>query len=319
LVFAPASLILTNYFLPLNEALALKEFQLNMQFEKVVNWAVIIFIPVLLFILTPLWDSILKESKQLQYVVINESAVINKELKNEWPDLKFHHGKDEIDNLRSFTFIIVNTGKVPIKSSDFEKAIDVVFDGKNDIKANRIANKTPDDLDLNVEIKGRNLSISPLLLNPGDQFSLDVLSNSELSIKSINSRIVGLKSISEIKQEIQEGIYIQLIEQTGPGRTTQKDVMKISMVALFISTVTSAICSFIFLFAFLDKHETDKKIILGFISLNLYIVTIFFSSLIPEAIFGFTESKWMDYISMFLVLLFGALISIPIKGIIKDR
>ncbi len=285
-----------------------------MQTEKIINWIAIIFIPVVLFVLTPIWDSLFKEKKLLQYSIVRETSALGLGIKiDEWPNLQFVHGENEIDNVISTTILIQNTGKVPIESSEFDSPILINFEEDGKIITHKIVKKIPEDLPIDLKFVGSTLSVNPILLNPGDAFFVKILSKSKLVVKSASARIVGLKRISKLIPHQRSGLYVTLIKATGAGTTSQWSFKKVPIAFLIISCISVAISTFMLLFLYTNSKKIIIKIMLGSMALSMYVLVLFMSSLISKALAGFASERWMDYISMFSVFLLSALIYFQLK------
>lgn len=87
-----------------------------------------------------------------------------------------------------------NTGTEPITASDYEKPIQIKFDGEIlSVKAKEII---PTNLSLDFSIENKSVSVSPFLFNPEEEFSFEIVSSSK-SYPSVESRIAGMSEIKE--------------------------------------------------------------------------------------------------------------------------
>lgn len=94
---------------------------------------------------------------------------------------------------------IFNDGNIPIVPSDFEKPITFVFGEESEIISAEIYDKSPENIYPNIHIEGNNILVEPLLLNPNDSFSIQILfSNYTLKAVKCDARIVGIREIHEL-------------------------------------------------------------------------------------------------------------------------
>ena len=92
--------------------------------EKIVNWGATLFIPILLFFLAPIWDSLFDEKKAIEYSIVSERKVFDKEeFKDDWPEFQFNHGESELNEAFLTTIRVSNSGKAPVRTNDFEGPI----------------------------------------------------------------------------------------------------------------------------------------------------------------------------------------------------
>lgn len=283
--------------------------------EKIVNWFAIILVPVALFILTPIWGSLFKESKSLEYAITHESKVFERNVAlADWPELDFQYKDNKFENAIITTLYIGNIGQKPVTANDFESPIYISFKTDNEFYGHKVAGAYPAGLSLKTKFIDNKLFINPLLLNVGDSFYINILSKSKLEVDKVVARIVGMDAITERKIKQTSGLIIDLVESAGINTTKQMHIQKISVLFIFITSFIAAICTFIFLLAFKNSNTLAKRVMFGLISLNMYILSIKLAFLIPSAILSFAAKQWMGYVSMFGVLLFGAIVAIFIKN-----
>lgn len=287
--------------------------------EKIVNWAAIIFVPVVLFVLTPIWSSLFKEEKLLQYSIVHESSILGHGISiDDWPELEFRHGDKKFKSGKITILIVTNTGEMPIKSSDFESPISISFKTEGKIYGHKIKGSMPEKLPVSAQIIGNTLVIDPLLLNPSDGFFVEILSETNLEIDNAFARVVGIGGITELERKRPSGLFVNLVKPSGPGSTRQMHVQELNTLFLVITSFIAAISTFIFAFVFVKTKRIIGKIVFGTISLNMYMLSLKGSALIPEALIGFAEKRWMDYVSMFGVLVFGWVAAIWIRTHLKE-
>jgi|TARA_R110001599_G_scaffold350336_1_gene580312 hypothetical protein len=87
-----------------------------------------------------------------------------------------------------------NSGTEPITVSDYEKPIQIKYDGE--ILSVKAKEKIPTNLSLDYLVKDEVVSINPFLFNSEEEFSLEIVSSSE-NYPSVESRIAGISEIQE--------------------------------------------------------------------------------------------------------------------------
>lgn len=284
--------------------------------EKIINWAATLFIPVLLFLLAPMWGSLFEEKKAIEYSVVAEQKIFDKEeFKDGWPGFQFNNGESELSEAYLTTIKISNSGKAPIRTDDFESQIKFEIKlEKGKIKP-RIAASYPKDLPVKVKAEEGELLINPLLLNPGDYFFIEIMTESKIEISRAIVRIVGMDNIKEKQVTPYFGLMLELIE---PGETIsstkQRHLMPIASYGLALASLLAAFCTFLFFFAFQASRSKIIKFIFMALSSATYLTSLFSSKFLPEAYFGSSSEKWMDYISMLGILLFGATLAFWLRN-----
>ncbi|MPR35137.1 hypothetical protein [Salmonirosea aquatica] len=146
--------------------------------------------------------------KELSYFVKDKISLINinSEYRNRF---KIQFDSKIINDLSLITIEIINTGNQPILKSDFENDIELdltqPLNKKIDILSYEIIDRSPINISNSLIKKHEKLYISAALLNPKDNFKIQLLTDFEeiasISIK-INSRISGINQINQINQTI---------------------------------------------------------------------------------------------------------------------
>lgn len=122
--------------------------------------------------------------------------VLNKELRGRF---KITFDGREIDALSTIDVTIFNDGNSPIFSVDFVQPITIAFPDASHVFGVLVTETSPPNLKVDLNREGTTFSVSPLLLNPGDEFTLQFLvelpsDKTYLLAPEISSRIGGVKS-----------------------------------------------------------------------------------------------------------------------------
>jgi hypothetical protein len=131
----------------------------------------------------------------LTYQVISKSELIGTSSQVDGLVIKIKDTPIEKANI--YLLKIKNDGTLPITKSDYERDMLIKFAVDENIFNINIKNKYPENLSVIYETNKNTISIKPLLLNPDDEFDVEILSSSDLYPR-IDARISGLKNINEL-------------------------------------------------------------------------------------------------------------------------
>lgn len=92
-----------------------------------------------------------------------------------------------------------NSGNCPIARNDFDVPVEIAFKPPVRIISAVVDIESPINLGVNLEVGEQQVTIAPMLLNPGDKFTLKLLLSSDSLKYAISGRIMGVKQISETK------------------------------------------------------------------------------------------------------------------------
>lgn len=100
----------------------------------------------------------------------------------------------KLDSPYLSTLNIKNSGSRPISTADFEAPIEIAVSEKTKIVRAKIDSVFPDDLRPVLRTDGQ-IKIEPLLLNPGDSFTISALTSGTAPKFVARARISGIKQI----------------------------------------------------------------------------------------------------------------------------
>lgn len=114
---------------------------------------------------------------------------------------------EPVEGVRLAEFGVQNAGESEILVSDFFTPLSFVFEEGTDILSVEVSQKVPNDLPVDFEVKSRrgenteapSISISPLLLNPGDEITFKCLLTKSHDL-TVSARIAGVKRIEPMRQ-----------------------------------------------------------------------------------------------------------------------
>lgn len=99
---------------------------------------------------------------------------------------------------------ISNTGSKPILAAEIEGTIDLQVSAKSKIIQAQIIKKQPNSLLPTLTITAQTASLQPLLLNPGDQITVAILTESGKPMLLPRARIAGVPEIELIENSVRK-------------------------------------------------------------------------------------------------------------------
>jgi hypothetical protein len=111
--------------------------------------------------------------------------------------IKVLYEDDPVTGVHLVTFSLSNSGNVPIPADDFERPV-VLELGANAVPLPgtiEVKEAKPAELQPNVSAEGATLIVEPLLLNPGDSFSIAALVRDFAGPLAVDGRVVGVSKI----------------------------------------------------------------------------------------------------------------------------
>lgn len=147
-----------------------------------------IIVPVLLYFSS-------SPEKSLTYQIVSKSVLIGSHDSVENIEIKVKG--EVVDNAAIYLLKIKNSGTEPINVVDFEKPMFIKFSDNIKIFSAAIKNRLPQNISISHKVNGNIISIDPLLMNPDDEFEVEVLSSSQ-DFPLLDSRIAGIKTVKNV-------------------------------------------------------------------------------------------------------------------------
>lgn len=256
--------------------------------SKLGFWVGIVILPILLLLISPLWSSYFKGDKSLQYRITSHYQISGDTAEyNDWPDLKVLHIGREVIDANFFSIEITNTGDIPITKDDFHEPITFSFDEKSTVKGFRKIRSTPENLMVKGNPSESSLSISPLLLNPGDSFSIEIFVSGDSVISPPTARITGVSTLTETDESHSTGLLIEKVSSSDrKGATSHRKILRLNEYALFFFSVMYMSSSFLFLFLKRSLFKGVAFKMVSFITYLNYLTGTALSFLFLTCIFG---------------------------------
>lgn len=105
---------------------------------------------------------------------------------------------DGTELLKPFLTVVevTNDGSRPIASAEFEEPISITVEKGQQVARAQVTSSMPSDLNPKVSVGQDKVSISPLLLNPGDLISMAIVTSGDSPRIGARSRVNGIKTIN---------------------------------------------------------------------------------------------------------------------------
>lgn len=134
--------------------------------------------------------------KKLSYEITSNTQLlgVKGEIKGK---VKILYDGNEVENVHLLSLKFTNNGNQPIATDDFERPLYINLNSEATILTFEIIDENPTNLNTSIRLNKNTLSISPLLLNSKDSFTVKTLVSDLIGFPTIDGRIVGVKSISQ--------------------------------------------------------------------------------------------------------------------------
>lgn len=183
--------------------------------------------------------SIELDSKELTCTITDGRSLILKLTSNE--RFKILYDDQEINNPVITTINIKNTGGTIIESTDFIVPFSVVFDD-NDVVLSISVNSSinqyiAEEILSKSFLQGQKMTISDFLLNPGEFFDLDIISDGSIHL-NFDYRLKGISEIQVVEQQYSDQF---LVWKTTPDKSQKVSIFMICMGGLFLLGLASGV------------------------------------------------------------------------------
>lgn len=141
-------------------------------------------------------------NKELSCITTNSRRLVL--MLNNDSNLKLMYGDNEVSNPCITSIVIQNTGAYPIDNSDFIQPFSVIFEGTDKILSINIedcSNKyIRDEIVQNSAFSNQTLTIDSFLLNPGEMFTIDIISDGGISNIKFDQRLEGISQLNLVNE-----------------------------------------------------------------------------------------------------------------------
>jgi hypothetical protein len=126
--------------------------------------------------------------------------------------------KKEVDNVNILVCKIGNYGNLPITKQDYDEPLTLSYDLQTEVTDSEVINANPSNLKVSIsenKDNGKNyIQISPLLLNPGEEFFVKSVVINYKRNPVFNTRIIGGEvrlAKPKISKEIKSLIFVVIV------------------------------------------------------------------------------------------------------------
>lgn len=155
-------------------------------------------IAILISLVTFYWGQ--KENERaLSAQVLSNSTLLNQDITKADKDLRLVYKDKEIPNIAISQIRISNSGRQPIRTLDIEVPISFNL-GNSEIISSKVVSSNPQGLPIDIVNEKKAITVSKILLNPGDEFTVEIVavpqSPTQPIVTGVSGRIAGIKTIS---------------------------------------------------------------------------------------------------------------------------
>lgn len=108
---------------------------------------------------------------------------------------------EPLDRADSLTVRFANSGDTPIEPGDFEDRMTIDLTPSSRVLSATLEQSNPDGVKPTLSVDGHQLFIEPLLLNPGDTFSVTLVVAGDSGDPTLNARISGVSRVRTLASE----------------------------------------------------------------------------------------------------------------------
>jgi hypothetical protein len=174
-------------------------------------WQVIgVILPVIAIAITVILYWIQRQKRALSWQVVSNTPLlsIDKEIKG---NLEVLYKGKHVQDVQLIIAKIINTGNVPITSTDYERPINFEFGKNTRILTAEVTETSSDSLKASANIEGEKVILPPILMNKHDWITLKLLVNQYDDHISVDGRIVGVNKINEYTETYKTRAFIGFI------------------------------------------------------------------------------------------------------------
>jgi len=196
--------------------------------------------------------------KGFSYYIESASAVVSVEEKVA-DQVEVSFGGNKVENVHLIVMTIRNSGNQSIQSEDFINPVNFGFGWDALILSSSIVETEPPSLDPIFNLNSRTIELSPLLLNGGDNFTVNFLvSNWDPDALEVHGRIVGVK---DIKLESEVSIVTKILASLAVFFFVLAIILMIAKIVTLTQGVYIVIFSYILMtISFIINRENIKRI-----------------------------------------------------------
>ena len=164
------------------------------------------FSAVIAAITVPLLIYFLQKSKRrVAYEVVSNAQLVGvkSEVQNK---IKIYYENKLVENVHLVSIRIINSGNQPTSIDDFARPISIQLGSNTNILTSEVLGLNPKDLDVSILKMQNSVEIQPLLLNPNDSLTLNILISDYRGGLEVSARVRGISNIEIYRKRSFSGI-----------------------------------------------------------------------------------------------------------------
>lgn len=185
------------------------------------------------------------------------------------PNFKIIYGEEVILNPFITSIKIENTGSSCIDNSDFKKSFDVQLTGITKVLSANITKANnqhiTDELLSKSKLIEKGVTISDFLLNPGESFYINIISDGKVSKVTYDYRLKDISDLILVQNQMSDYILVRRKPIPEFMKSFPAIIITVMIIILFISVMFSMIA---FLKSKKKKKITNEKLISYGIDIN---------------------------------------------------
>lgn len=184
-----------------------------------------VILTIIIYVLT-------RKKKALSYEVLSEYPLISidDEIKGK---LQLLYDGNPVENVHLLLVKFINSGNIPITTSDFERPLTVHLKGASKVLSAEPIKPSPDNLTVSLNVEDQIITVQPVLMNGGDFFTAKVLIGQYSGSFNVDARVVGVKSIRTVRRQSQADWWARYLKFSLIGATAV--IFMAASISLFIS------------------------------------------------------------------------------------
>lgn len=166
--------------------------------RKTAFWIISVIFPIAAVVVPILLFLIESKEKELSYEILGRTELVGVHLPSE--EVSITYAGKRVSHLELISIKISNSGNIPIKREDFDRPLKIKFKEESEVFVVRVGPSFPDNLRPTIKTEPGLVQITPLLLNPGDNYTIEVITSAKEQEPQIDVRIAGIPFPKLIKR-----------------------------------------------------------------------------------------------------------------------
>jgi hypothetical protein len=166
--------------------------------RKTAFWIISVILPIAAVVVPILLFLIESKEKEISYEISGRTELVGVHLPSE--EVSITYAGKSVSHLELISIKISNSGNIPIKREDFDRPLKIKFKEESEVFVVRVGPSFPNNLRPTIKTEPGLVQITPLLLNPGDNYTIEVITSAKEQEPEIDVRIAGIQFPKFIKR-----------------------------------------------------------------------------------------------------------------------